>query len=142
MMKKRGGERIKGKMYGDEIRERAFALLAVNHNRSEVAKQLGVSESTLRGWLKADNVSENIAKAREENKRFFVAMAWKTIGTALQLVDRRLEESLHGGEPIPLKELSSYIGAIYDKAALASGEETGRSEMRITMSGELREFSK
>ena len=133
---------MRGRRYDDGIRERAFALLAVKGNQREVARELGIAESTLRGWLRADAPPEPVAKEREDRRLAFVALAWETLENALRLANGRLERAIESGEEVNLRELSAYIGQIYDKAALASGEQTGRSEVKVTMGGELADYAR
>lgn len=42
----------RGQKYSDEIKEQAFALLAVNNNVREIARKLKVPYTTLKGWEK------------------------------------------------------------------------------------------
>lgn len=133
---------MRGKKYDTETKERALAALAVSNNIDELSRELKIPANTLRQWKKDAEKSEDFIELRKEKRAEFVERAWETIGNALKLADRRIKNALESGEELPLRELSTYIGTMYDKAALASGEETERAEMRISMSGELEEFSK
>ena len=133
---------MRGKKYDTETKERALAALAVSNNIDELSREMGIPSNTLRQWKKDAEKSEDFIELRKEKRAEFVERAWETIGNALKLADRRIKNALENGEELPLRELSTYIGTMYDKAALASGEETERAEVRITMSGELEEFSK
>ena len=65
---------MKGKKYNDDIKEKAFALLAVNNSVSYVAKQMGLPRSTVKSWKETyDKMAEergedSIAKLRQKNK--------------------------------------------------------------------------
>lgn len=133
---------MRGKKYDTETKERALAALAVSNNIDELSREMGIPSNTLRQWKKDAEKSEDFIELRKEKRAEFVERAWETIGNALKLADRRIKKALENGEELPLRELSTYIGTMYDKAALASGEETERAEVRISMSGELEEFSK
>lgn len=133
---------MRGKKYDTETKERALAALAVSNNIDELSREMGIPSNTLRQWKKDAEKSEDFIELRKEKRAEFVERAWETIGNALKLADRRIKNALESGEELPLRELSTYIGTMYDKAALASGEETERAEVRILMSGELEEFSK
>ena len=133
---------MRGKKYDTETKERALAALAVSNNIDELSREMRIPSNTLRQWKKDAEKSEDFIELRKEKRAEFVERAWETIGNALKLADRRIKNALESGEELPLRELSTYIGTMYDKAALASGEETERAEVRILMSGELEEFSK
>lgn len=133
---------MRGKKYDTETKERALAALAVSNNIDELSREMGIPSNTLRQWKKDAEKSEDFVELRKEKRAEFVERAWETIGNALKLADRRIKNALESGEELPLRELSTYIGTMYDKAALASGEETERAEVRITMSGELEDYAK
>lgn len=133
---------MRGKKYDTETKERALAALAVSNNIDELSREMGIPSNTLRQWKKDAEKSEDFIELRKEKRAEFVEKAWETIGNALKLADRRIKNALESGEELPLRELSTYIGTMYDKAALASGEETERAEVRITMSGELEDYAK
>lgn len=42
----------RGKKYNDDIKEKAFALLACNNNAQVVADKLGLPYTTVKGWEK------------------------------------------------------------------------------------------
>ena len=133
---------MRGKKYDTETKERALAALAVSNNIDELSREMGIPSNTLRQWKKDAEKSEDFIELRKEKRAEFVEKAWETIGNALKLADRRIKNALESGEELPLREISTYIGTMYDKAALASGEETERAEVRITMSGELEDYAK
>ena len=147
----------KGKKYNDDIKEQALALLSVNNNVGEVAKQLGLPYSTVYQWLHTPNEkdSEKIEKLRNENKEKFIKQSWDIIGKAQKLIDKRMNRAIEFENEIDalidriaiddsltdaeiksiitkikkLKlesatELSTVIGTLYDKQALANKEAT------------------
>ena len=156
-----------GKKYGEELKEQARALLSVNDNLSEVAKCLGLPESTVRSWKKkfdAENGSDNLAKLREKKKQQFVKSAWKTIGKLNRLIDSRVDRALKQEELLDillceverlskeefteadrrslrakisaikvedLSKLSTVLGTLYDKQALACRDATEVVEGQI-----------
>jgi transposase-like protein len=149
-----------GKKFNDDVRERAYALFAVENNMREISRRLGVAESTLRGWKKVFDESGDtgdLAQLRAKKKEQFVKRSWQSIEMAQTLVERRLSRAMHQESAIDelidlvleadkeeldaderraiLKKLSllrcddvgkltTTIGTLYDKQALASKEET------------------
>ena len=86
-----------GKKYPEEIRERAYALIAAGNSYSFVAKTLGVPESTVRGWRnKPSNpdFEENFAELRAKMKEKMVRSAWRSIELSQSLLERRLRRAV------------------------------------------------
>lgn len=162
---------MRGKQYSLEVKERALAALAVSNNIDALSREMGIPASTLRKWRKEVSDETEFAELRAKKRADFVDLAWETIRDALELGARRVKRAIEKEEELDeileeaedkltgvqreaalskirtlqiqnLREISTYIGTMYDKAALAAGEETERAEVRITMSGELEEFSK
>lgn len=90
----------RGQKYNDDLKEKAFALLAVNNSVSLVAKELGLPRSTVKSWKedydkKAEISGEpTIANLRQENKKRFVEDAWRLIDKTKTLLERRLDRAL------------------------------------------------
>lgn len=97
---------MRGQKYNDDIKEQAFALLAVNNSVSFVAKKLGIPRSTIKSWKEAyDKGAEereelSIAKLRHKNKEQFVQNAWGLIGKVETLLERRLERAISNEDVI------------------------------------------
>lgn len=109
-----------GKKYNDDIKEKAFALLACNNSVAYVAKELKLPYSTVKTWEKKflkqsdelarqekerANVSQNnedeiqnnehnLAKLRNDKKKEFVDNAWELIGKCETLMERRLSRAV------------------------------------------------
>lgn len=86
---------MRGQRYGEELRERAFSLLAAGNSYSAVAKALGVPRTTLKGWV--DRMSDAQKQDQEErhrqNKERFANDAWRTIHAGNELLVRRFERA-------------------------------------------------
>lgn len=96
----------RGRKYNDDLKERAFALLAVNNSVSFVAKELGIPRSTLKSWKEAydrgadDNEGLSIAKLRHKKKEEFVRNAWECIDKVEMLLKRRLDRAISNEDVI------------------------------------------
>lgn len=153
---------VTGSKGDSATREKAYALFATEDNLSRIARELGVPDSTVRGWkkkydeeCKADPVK---AEARDEKKREFVHNCWGIINDALIVAARRVKRAAEDEEGIdalieeareatdvceldPIRagtivkkveslkcedivKLTTVIGTLYDKQALASGDNT------------------
>ena len=111
----------RGQKYNDDIKEKAFTLLAVNNNVQEVAKQLDLPYNTVKTWEKkflkeaeeqqkakaeAENNqeaedkqdtnlrTENLVELRNKKKKEFVDSSWNIISKAQTLLERRITRAL------------------------------------------------
>lgn len=115
-----------GKKYNDDVKERAFALLACNNSVAYVAKELDLPYSTVKTWEKnflaqsealaqqekgqddgslSDEVAKSndeldLAKLRKKKKEEFVASAWGLISKCETLIERRLTRALESEKAI------------------------------------------
>lgn len=137
----------------DEKRETIKALLATGAAKNDVAKKVKVSWSTVDAISKED--PDKIESIREHKREQFIGRLWNSMDQALGLADKRislamdanhkldeLSESLHDlMDPkkayelqraienitaVPLGQISTFIGTIYDKHALMTGGKTGQ----------------
>jgi transposase-like protein len=154
--------RLTGSKADAVTREKAYALFATEDNVSRIARELGVPDSTVRGWKKKydeecakDPVK---AKARDDQKSAFVQDCWGIINNSIKVAARRIERAANEEERIDalidavcdasaeadldpkresdilrkveslkcedLVKLTTVIGTLYDKQALASGDNT------------------
>ena len=194
-----------GKKYNDDVREKAFALLALNNNCAYVAQALDLPYTTVKTWERkwlreaeekekkgsadtseadrrgrrslqegfgevasAPNAYEetsvdglNLVELRQKKKEQFVDDAWRMLGKAQSLLERRLTRALEQEDALDAlmaefekigdqgeggslsdkelramyarfsalkledtRALSSVLGTLYDKQALASKEAT------------------
>lgn len=90
----------KGQKYNDDIKEKAYALLACNNNVSYVAEKLGLPRTTVKSWKEAydkkakESGEESIAELRQKKKEEFVEEAWGLIGKTQTLLERRLNRAI------------------------------------------------
>lgn len=107
-------------------------------NYSETARQLDMPESTVRKIIDDNKDNEEFAKLCEEKRDEFVDKATRIIDKALDRLDKVLGDK---EEKIPVNNLSTVIGTLYDKRALAKGESTTNASMTIKMDKKVEELS-
>lgn len=158
---------MRGKKYNDDIKEKAIALLATNNNISEIARKLDIKENTLRTWKKqleegTSKESKDFVELRDKKKTEFIDKAWRIIGHAQELLERRIERALLSENMLDdlllellqtenltsddrkalykkmsaikiedIGKLTTALGTLYDKQALASGDATSREEQVV-----------
>jgi hypothetical protein len=127
----------RGAKYNDDIREKAYALLATNNNVQYVSKELGLPYTTVKTWrdkwLRQVNEGENdgvtnpvakqgthnLAELRNKKKEEFVNNAWELIENSMTVACRRVERAVRLEKSIDI-----VAEAILNNAASIS-EDTG-----------------
>lgn len=120
---------MRGKKYSDDVKEKAYALYAVNGSYTETSKVLGIPYNTISGWIK-NKPPDKFDKLRDEKKRDFIEQASEIIDIALDKLKKELED---GENDIPINHLTTAIGTLYDKRALARGENTDNMSVSIKL---------
>lgn len=136
----------------DEKRETVKALLATGAAKNDVAKKCKISWSTVDSISKED--PDGIANLREHKRSQFIDRLWSSMDEALKLADKRialaidanqkldtlsdmvsdsdmdfkqkqeLQKAIESISSVPLGQISTFIGTIYDKHALMTGGKT------------------
>lgn len=115
------------------------ASYALTNNYNQTAKETGVCANSVKNIInkqKTENADE-FAKVCEEKKEEFVEYADRLINKAMAKLDKALNR-----EDIPVNNLTTVIGTLYDKRALAKGEMTSNTSISIKMTDEIKELSK
>lgn len=122
---------MRGQKYSDEVKEKAYFMYATCQNVNEVSRSLGVPYATVAGWLraKARDAPDEFDKLRDEKKKDFIQRSSDIIDLAFD----RLEEKLSGEYDVPVNHLTTAIGTLYDKRALAKGEKRSDEDNRINI---------
>lgn len=136
----------------DERKERIKALLSAGKSKNQVAKDVKVSWATVDKVSK--EAPDEIENLREHKRALFIDRLWNSMDNALGLADKRIKLALEGSEKldvicdkiidsdmevkqkqemlnainnlssIPLGQISTFIGTVYDKQALMQGQST------------------
>mgnify|MGYP003417225526 FL=1 len=97
-------------------------------NYNETARNLDLPASTVRDIVENNIEEPEFAVLRVQKQDEFVEKAERIINKAMN----RLEQSLDNEETqIPVNNLSTVIGTMYDKRALAKGEPTSNERLTI-----------
>lgn len=112
---------------------------ALTNSYNKTAKECKVSANTVKNIInkQKENNSEEFARVCEEKKDEFVDKASKLIDKALDKLNKALDK-----DDIPVNNLTTVIGTLYDKRALAKGETTNNESITIKMSETIKELSK
>ena len=154
---------VRGKKYPDDVREQAFAMYAVCGSYAETAKKLGVAESTVKTWVKNKKPDGFDELRRKNKRSFVeragaiidkgMDLLDRRISTALDFENELAEllSELSTDDEIPpaqkkaiaqklsalqiqsIRDLTTAIGTLYDKRALAQGESTENTVVEIRL---------
>ena len=122
------------KIDNQKIQE-VIASYALTNSYNATAKECGVSDKSVKKII--NEHSEEFSKISEQKKEEFVEYADKLINKAMNKLDKALER-----DDIPVNNLTTVIGTLYDKRALAKGEMTSNTSISIKMTDEIKELSK
>jgi|SRR5690242_15966889 len=123
----------------DEKREQVKALLATGLAKNDIAKKCKIS------WATVDSISkqepDKIESYREDKKKELIDKLWDNIVEAQELGFQMIKEAKQGIRDIPLGQISTYLGTIYDKRALMNNESTANTQMTVKLEGDLDEWA-
>lgn len=118
----------KGKKTDNETIYKIMVSMFSTNNFSETGRQLGIATTTVEKIYKDNKDKPEFVKLCNEKKEEFTDKANRLIDKAL----KRLEEALDNKEDkIPVNNLSTVIGTLYDKRALAKGESTANNKFEV-----------
>lgn len=133
-----------GQKLTDELKEQIRAHLVLGDNKNDVAKKLNVS------WSTVDKIAKDIESKPEENEKFeklredkkirLIEKLWDNIVDASELGHSMILEAKEGRRDIPLGQVSTYLGTIYDKHALMTGGKT--ADVGLSFEDQLRSIIK
>ena len=122
------------KIDNQKIQE-VMASYALTNSYNATAKECGVSDKSVKKII--NEHSEEFSKISEQKKEEFIEYADRLINKAMTKLDKALER-----DDIPVNNLTTVIGTLYDKRALAKGEMTSNTSISIKMTDEIKELSK
>lgn len=124
-----------GQKLDDELKESIRAALVLTQNKNEISKKLGVSWSTVDKVAKeieqTPEENEKFEKLREDKKEMVISKIWDGFVNGVTLGNKMIEEALEGRRDIPLNQLSTYNGTMFDKHALMTGGKTANVGVKL-----------
>ena len=113
-----------------KTKAKVVASYALTNSYNKTAKEFGINDHTVKKII-----TEN-ADLYEQKKDEFVEKASEIIDMAIDKLKKELKK-----DDIPVNQLTTVIGTLYDKRALAKGESTNNNSITITMSDDVKELS-
>lgn len=139
----------KGKKYNDDVKEKAYALLACNNNAQVVADELGIPYTTVKTWEKkwvneaqgqtearqmtvetaTKPYEDNIIELRKKKKEEFVENAWRLIGKVQSVLERRIDRAI---------ESEDTIDSVVDGIKTDKEKSSGQKSALLSKLGEIK----
>lgn len=134
---------MKGIKVDNKLAAKIIASYALTNSYLRTGKELGVCNNTVKRVINRKNKEdpEMVSRIVKDKKDTFIEDATRIMSKAM----KRLENELDSPKTIiPTNNLSTVIGTLYDKRALAKGESTSNTNgtISVVMSDELKELSK
>lgn len=129
----------RGQQTPDELKEKIRAALASNNNLREIARQFKVSPSTV--MKIRDEKPDEFEQLRTDKKQQMIEKIWDSLVDAAELGHSMIREAKQGKRDIPLNQISTYYGTLYDKRALMMGESTANTQTTVKLVGELDDWA-
>ena len=128
----------RGKKTSPEVIYQVMTSWCVTQNNNQTARELGIPESTVRKIVEDNKDKEEFKKLCEQKRDEFADRATRIINQALC----RLEKEIADDEKdIPINHLTTAIGTLYDKRALAKGESTENTRITFDLPPGVDEFA-
>lgn len=124
-----------GQKLDPKLREQIIAHLAMTDNIRETARKFNVSPNTVKNIK--DGKGDEFTQLRTDKKQQLIDKLWDNIVDAQELGHSMIQEAKQGKRDIPLGQISTYLGTLYDKRALMMGESTANTTTKIILEGEL-----
>ena len=124
-----------GQKLTDELKEQIRAHLVISDNISETSRKFAVSLSTV-SKIKNEK-PDDFEELRRDKKQQLVDKLWDNIVDAAELGHSMIKEAKLGKRDIPLGQISTYLGTLYDKRALMNDESTANTTMTVKLEGDL-----
>lgn len=125
----------RGQQTPDETKEQIRAALALNNNVREIARKFKVSPATV--MKIRDEKPDEFEQLRTDKKQELIDKLWDNIVAAQELGFSMISEAKQGIRDIPLGQISTYLGTLYDKRALMMGESTANQVTKVVLEGDL-----
>lgn len=117
-----------GQKLTEDLKEQIRALLVLGDNKNDISKKLEVSWATVQKIekeIKGNPVeNEKFEALRDRKKEQMIDKIWASLEDAADLGHSMIKEAQTGSRDIPLNQVSTYYGTLYDKMALMKGENT------------------
>ena len=129
-MRKKVMKMPRGQKTPPETVYKIMASWAVTGNYQETARQLKVPQSTVEKIVKENKNKPEFVEVCDKKRDEFSKKATQIINKALTRLENELDNY---DKDIPINQLTTAIGTLFDKRALVDGEATERMSVEIKL---------
>ena len=119
---------MQGKKHDKATIQKVLTSYYITGNFGETAKETGIAESTCRDLVKNNKDKQEFIELRNKKNEYFIQESTQIINKILT----RLEKEIDNGKA-NVGTLSTTLGILYDKRALASGEATQNTAFNVNI---------
>lgn len=128
----------RGQKTSPEVIYQVMTSWALTNNFSQTARDLNMAITTVQDIVNANKDKEEFVKLRNDKRDTFVEKANEIIDI---LLERIVREATNDEKDIPLNQLTTALGTVYDKRALAKGESTENTKITFDLPQGVDEFA-
>lgn len=128
----------RGKKTSPEMVYQIMTSWTVTNNYKETARDLKLPVTTVKNIVDKNKDKPEFVKLRSEKGQEFSEMASRLIKKAARRLEKELDDE---SRDIPVNHLTTVIGTLYDKKALADGDATERMDINITLPEGVDEYA-
>ena len=128
----------RGKKTSPETIYKVMVSWAVTKNYNETAKALDMAVSSVKKIVTDNKDKDEFAKLCREKQDEFADKATSIINKALERLEREIDNEEND---IPVNQLTTAIGTLYDKRALAKGESTENTKITFDLPPEVDKYA-
>lgn len=128
----------RGQKTNPELIYKIMTAWAVAQNVSAVARDFNMAESTVRKIVDDNKGKPEFKELCDEKREEFSKMASRLIEKAARRLEMTLDDE---GKDIPANHLTTVIGTLYDKKALADGNATNNVSVSVKLPEGIDEYA-
>lgn len=119
---------MQGKKHDKATIEKVLTSYYITGNFGETAKQTGIAESTCRDLVRKNKDKQEFIELRNKKNEYFIQESTQIINKILTRLDKEIDNGKAN-----VGTLSTTLGILYDKRALASGEATNNTAFNVNI---------
>ena len=119
---------MQGKKHDKATIEKVLTSYYITGNYGETAKQTGIAESTCRDLVRKNKDKQEFIELRNKKNEYFIQESTQIINKILTRLDKEIDNGKAN-----VGTLSTTLGILYDKRALASGEATNNTAFNVNI---------
>lgn len=130
---------MRGKKTDTETIYKIMLSMFSTNNFTETARLLNLPATTVEKIYKENKDKQEFVELCAKKQEEFTKKADRIINKALDRLEKELDNKDNN---IAVNQLSTVIGTMYDKRALAKGESTANTDINIKMDKKVEELSR